>query len=110
MTTASTKAARWTAFEIINGARREIFVGVTQTSIFEAVDALRRSPPKALAHWEPAEFSNESLRSIEFNLAGADARAFIAHYVKSALPPGWRFLLDGGRQHTTVTRPVRRRL
>ncbi len=82
-----------TVFEVINEKRREIFVAATDKPIFMLAQQLREAPPKAIAGWKATDVT--SLRSIEFGLSESDARSFIATHVKSALPPGWSFVLGG---------------
>lgn len=84
--------ALFTIFEVSNETRREIYVGMTDLPMFQATQLLRASPPRCLAHWRGEE--PHAARSIEFDLSREDARRFIDHYVKTALPPGWRFLRE----------------
>jgi hypothetical protein len=80
-----------TVFEIVNAPLKEIYVGSTRQGIFLVADELRRAPPEPVKHWDFSQV--EPIRSVEFGLGAADARAFIANYVAAELPDGWRFLL-----------------
>lgn len=79
----------FTVFELVNERLQEIYVGRTSDMIFTLVD--RRNPAPAISHWNPADVRPP--RSIEFELSEREAERFIAGYVLTPLPRGWRFLI-----------------
>ena len=83
---------RLTVFELLNEARKEIFVGASPLPAADAFDAIHRVVPLAIKHWDFAELGPNCLRVVEPNLPEAAARAFIATYVKTSLPAGWRYI------------------
>jgi hypothetical protein len=58
--------------------------------IFTVEETERRHPGPKIAHWNPDDVRPP--RSIEFDLSERDADRFIAAYVNTPLPQGWRFI------------------
>jgi len=77
-------------FELVNERRREIYVGRTSRLIFAGAGVEPHAPVPELAHWDPADVRPP--RHIEGDLSEHDAERFIAAYVNTPLPKGWRFL------------------
>lgn len=79
----------FTVFEIINEKRREIFVGSTDQPVFDVLARLEKTDDAPIKGWSRGEIH---LRSVEFGLSSAHAKAFIETYTRRPLPKGWRFL------------------
>ncbi len=82
----------FTVFEIVNEKRHEIFASFTADPIFQMTDALRRRPPEPIKHWDFNDVG--TIRSIEFHMSEQQAMAFLADYIKTNLPSGWRFITE----------------
>ena len=80
----------FTVFELVNDRLKEIYVAHTDDMIFQIVEDMRCRPATAIKHWNLDDV--RPVRSIEFDLTEEDARRFIANYLGTALPNGWRFL------------------
>jgi len=84
------KAGQFTVFEILNARLREVYVGVAPDEALKETP-LRFPPTVPILHWG---LENRGLmRCVAGALDEEDARAFALNYAKTALPPGWRFVL-----------------
>lgn len=84
------RAPAFTVFELVNDRLQEIYVGRTDGPVFRVLFALRDRPAPAIGHWNLDDA--RPVRSIEFDMKDDEADEFIAHYVRTPLPKGWRFL------------------
>lgn len=81
-----------TVFEAANSDLKEIYVVWTARSVFEAMGALDKRPPAAIAHWRPSK-QRIDFRSLEFKLNEDEARAFIARHATKQLQSGWKYII-----------------
>lgn len=83
---------RFTVYEAANNELKEIFVTLTNSSIFDSMGALGKHLPSAIAHWKP-ERQHIHFRSLAFDLKAEDAQDFIARHVAKRVP-GWKYLVE----------------
>lgn len=88
----ATHPSRVTVYEVLNGTRREIFVGIVARPMVELVGTFRSALPLQAAHWSAAD--RLEFRSVEFGMTESDARAFIEGYASALAPSGWRMIRE----------------
>jgi hypothetical protein len=81
--------SQYTVFEAINKSRKEIFIGVTRSPVFETVAELRHARSRPVADWDPED--RVIVRSLEFGLSLKQAKLLVSGYTHSKPPKGWRY-------------------
>jgi hypothetical protein len=79
-----------TVFEVLNYARKEILVGVTDLAMNDLIRGRSGGLPVEVAHWGSTE--DIDFRSLSSNMPIADAWHFIGMYVFYIEKGGWRVI------------------
>ena len=79
-------------YQIINEARQEIFVGVTDRLMPRLEHLHLLTPPKAISHWKPDE--PRRYQAVEYACPRDRVKEFVRAYLKAAARKGWTVISE----------------
>ena len=86
--------SRFSVYEALNHARKEVFVGVTLKPLEDLIETPRRGVPPEISHWASEE--TVTLRGLTEELPAEDAWEFACIYLSCYVPrAGWRVIAQG---------------
>ncbi len=83
--------SRLRVYELINDSLREIYVGATLFPAEQIILKFTEIPPAAISHWD---FMTHKIspNEVENDFPDSTTESFIARYINSSLPKGWKFI------------------